>query len=545
MFDAGPVEEVYDEDFDCSTQKGSPPGPAHGPTHPPGSSSSSERRNVELHSSSHEIEEDIAEAEAVNVSAFKAAEFRNIYRALYKDCDSLSKEIKVTQLTNLLRLLNYGDGEISKLLYANNLAPSQQSKSQSPEAVATQRNIRKKPISPNRPPSVTVEKVVEQRHNDPADIVVSRARVVHSPVQSQARNNSINANMTAVDAMQQRTKEKEKRKGKGEYQESQGSQYTEAQQRQQQQQQQAEELQRQFLSQKQQLAEEKEKRRLEGIAKAALELEQQAAIRKARQDAAREKLHQANARQAASTSSSLSTAETDHSSSSSVASASESTSRRASSNARPRNPSESSAAERDKLKQLREQVVQLEKQKLDPLSSFAQDDPKVAFHEKEINRLIGELEADSQLSAAAIHGIRKNIAINKAALLKEKQRVDQSKALRSNSAENVYYQQLQQPPYESGSEFYNGSRGSSGGTYQRAPTPQKNSNGYDGEQFHKQGQDIYMDYNSHRQQGGIASDRSVNGNSFLERERERERLRRVGAAAAPFCNDFSWQPSDN
>eukprot|EP01035_Chromulina_nebulosa_P005280 gene5280-7156_t len=83
----GSVEEVYEEDFDVPVQKASPPATKK--------SADCDRYEPHYHQSPPPPAPAPAHSERGQVNAFKTAEFHNIYRALYKDCASLSKHIRV------------------------------------------------------------------------------------------------------------------------------------------------------------------------------------------------------------------------------------------------------------------------------------------------------------------------------------------------------------------------------------------------------------------------------------------------------------------
>ena len=528
------MEEVYEEDFDVPVQKASPPAGKKSNHYDREEFTRDEAPPASVHSARTE--------EPVHVNAFKTAEFHNIYRALYKDCASLSKDIRVIQLTNLLKLLCYSAGEISCLLQsielesvaasdrptelknisnsgASSMAVTSQSRAQSRDHL--QKQVKPPPAESSVPP--------------PGEVVPAvRSKVVHSPeVQQRNRVDDTRDNGRRVQDTPQPSRDKPSQQQQKEIQ--------------------IQQQQQQLLLQKQLAAEEKEKRRVEGIAKAALELEQQAALRKARHDAAREKLQQSKTRSVAAAASSY----TSSSSTSLTPGTATEGPYQNTGHAPAAKVSEISASERQKLKQLRDQVVQVERQKLDDHSSstFGAGDPKIAFHEGELNRLLGELEADNQLSAAAIHGIRKNIAVHKASLVKERQRIaERSQSMRSNSASageidshpsynSQQYSQQSPGGFNEHQLIRNNSSGWNSAN-QRNPSKQSSHNG---------GEDREEDRSRNRQHvqhefgedvrnsphGGVSGS---NGSSFLDRERER--MRRLGAAAAPFCNDYSWQPDE-
>ena len=530
------MEEVYEEDFDVPVQKASPPAGKKSNHYDREEFTRDEAPPASVHSARTE--------EPVHVNAFKTAEFHNIYRALYKDCASLSKDIRVIQLTNLLKLLCYSAGEISCLLQsielesvaasdrltelknisnsgASSMAVTSQSRAQSRDHL--QKQVKPPPAESSVPP--------------PGEVVAAvRSKVVHSPEVQQGnrvddtRDNGRRVQDTPQQSQPQPSRDKSSQQQQKEIQ--------------------IQQQQQQLLLQKQLAAEEKEKRRVEGIAKAALELEQQAALRKARHDAAREKLQQSKTRSVAAAASSY----TSSSSTSLTPGTATEGPYQNTGNAPAAKVSEISASERQKLKQLRDQVVQVERQKLDDHSSstFEAGDPKIAFHEGELNRLLGELEADNQLSAAAIHGIRKNIAVHKASLLKERQRIaERSQSMRSNSASageidsyTSYNPQQHSQQSPGGFNEHQLIRNNSSGwnsANQRNPSKQSSS--------HLGGEDREEDRSRNRQhvQHEFGEDvrnspHGSNGSSFLDRERER--MRRLGAAAAPFCNDYSWQPDE-
>ena len=526
------VEEVYEEDFDVPVQKASPPAAAQ-----------KSRRDTQTPSL-----QTPAPAPAVHVNAFKTAEFHNIYRALYKDCPSLSAAVRAAQLSNLLTLLCYSPAEIGCLLGStgpplDDAAATTRTQSHLPNPNLVQKQTKPSPGAASSSPPPPRDRDRDKMLPPPQTLTQTQQRPPSRDKQQQQRD---------IPGQQQQLH-------------------------------------------KQLAADEKERRRAEGVAKAALELEQQAAVRKARQDAAREKLQQTKTRPAPSASSSSS-------SSPSTAAAPSSSDGPAgtSAHANTGRPAADGAAERQKLKQLRDQVAQVERQKLsDPLSSSSSSsssDPKVAFHEAELCRLLAELEADGQLSAAAIHGIRKNIAVHKASLARERQRA----AERSQSALQVRSACAHSDPHQATSHAAgyhehrpirssSNSGGGGGGSadpgqssslsqqpgyhYYGAGTGSGAGGGGDGrDDWARGGQHARPDlggrshdtrsspHNGAATAAAAASSSSLEGSSragsgsasasasassFMDRERERERVRRLGAAAAPFCNDYSWQPDQS